>query len=357
MILKGIILYCVSQIETERSVSAVYYIITGKRSIQTVQDMHIYQLKNFFGIDTNIDKSDYDQLIQACEAEQLLIKVDDEKQLYRISRQGERWLVKENDQLYLNLFKGAQYGANSHTYFDRLRLLIQTLTNSKMGYFQFIPVIENKDVENWVKRNYSAIKPVTNQFLSKLYEELLQVLHRFPVEVAEMFVDRLTGYKSYGKSINQLAKQHNRSTKTVHLIITGFLHFLIDIVMKEEPFPILRFIAKDLTSSVYLTNTAQITHQFLHNGNTIQEIANERNLKVNTIYDHIVEIALYDSDFSIENYVSKADQQEIIEAFYQTNSYRLKTIKDFVDNRISYFQIRLVLAVLQNEVESNGSIS
>ncbi|QGS69913.1 hypothetical protein CV093_11310 [Oceanobacillus sp. 143] len=79
-----------------------------------------------------------------------------------------------------------------------------------------------------------------------------------------------------------------------------------------------------------------------------RKIASIRDLKINTIHDHLIEIALYETNFPLHHYVDNLEQQEILNAIKLTNSSKLKEIKRRVNDDISYFQIRLILA-LQNK--------
>src|SRR5699024_2784091 len=92
-----------------------------------------------------------------------------------------------------------------------------------------------------------------------------------------------------------------------------------------------------------LTQSAQKTNDYLNMHMSIEQIAVKRRLKVNTIQDHIVEIALNNRDFSIYQYLSEEKEKIIVHAIQQARSYRLKEIKALVGDNISYFQIRLLL--------------
>nr|WP_253286704.1 helix-turn-helix domain-containing protein [Virgibacillus sp. MSJ-26] len=85
------------------------------------------------------------------------------------------------------------------------------------------------------------------------------------------------------------------------------------------------------------------TYNLLNAGFSPEEIKVRRNLKLNTIYDHIVEISLFDKAFNIDDYVSESVINEIKMAVSNTDSYKLKDIKEKVSDEISFFQIRLVL--------------
>src|SRR5699024_11608230 len=92
-----------------------------------------------------------------------------------------------------------------------------------------------------------------------------------------------------------------------------------------------------------ITHTKNTNYNLLNAGFYPEEIKVRINLKLNTIYDHIIEISLFDKTFNINNYVSESTVNEIKVAISDTNSYKLKDIKEKVSCEISFFQIRLVL--------------
>ncbi|HLQ97926.1 MAG TPA: hypothetical protein VK135_04495, partial [Candidatus Dormibacteraeota bacterium] len=52
--------------------NSIYHLLTGKRSIQTVQDVHLYQLDRFFGIFKKLNKPTFDQMVDELMEQQLL---------------------------------------------------------------------------------------------------------------------------------------------------------------------------------------------------------------------------------------------------------------------------------------------
>src|SRR5699024_10079118 len=110
---------------------------------------------------------------------------------------------------------------------DRLLLIVQTLANSMMGDFRFIPVVDKNAVQVWVKSFYQRIKSQTGGYRRRLYQELNSVLYTVKEQEANLFVDRLTGYKTYGMSSQQLADIYGLSVMDVPLVWTRIIHQLL----------------------------------------------------------------------------------------------------------------------------------
>lgn len=349
LIFERILLHCFHNIQAERSASSIYHLLKGKRSIQTVQDAHLYSLDSYYGIYKNISKGYYDKKIQELVKNDLLDLVNEQEASYQISAKGLEWINNHNHPLFFN---GLLYYDKADIFLGRLLLLIQTLTNSKMDFYSFIPVVNNPQIELWVKKVYRQVKGSESASLRKIYSELKVCLQQLTEKEANIFVDRLTGYQSYGMSLFQLSKEYKMTVDDIHLNIISITHrILSNLEDGYKKFPVLITMVDKQSPLAQITNSASETYKYFLNGLTIEQIANVRRLKRNTIHDHFVEIALYDNQFPIHQYVNEKEQNEILSAVKKANSHRLKAIKELVEDHISYFQIRLVLAA-KNKSES-----
>ncbi|MEN2766151.1 helix-turn-helix domain-containing protein [Ornithinibacillus sp. 16A2E] len=330
-----------------RSISGIYHLLSGKKSIQSVHDAKIFNLEGLYGIYPALTMIDFLDCVQQMVAGGL-IKKGKTDNYYDITDRGEQYLKQSDVTSILCYFNGIKYYGRDVTFLERLFLIIQTLSNIQKGNTTFIPVIDRPSITNWTKKFYTTIKGNRRNFTIKLYEELYELLNQLPEKEANIFVDRLSGYKYYGMSVEQLSEKHSLTKHDVILYLTGVTHHLIvKIEQNQERFTVLYSLLRDLEQTKFITNTAKQTYQLLCNHFTVSEIASMRNLKLNTIYDHIVEIVLYDKEFTIDTFVTKQEQAIILQAIHKYNTYKLKIIKDNTTSSISYFQIRLVLARLE----------
>ncbi|RDW19096.1 hypothetical protein CWR48_08585 [Oceanobacillus arenosus] len=353
MIFHSILLECCNRIQMERTASSIYHLLRGRRSIQTVQDAHLFQLERYFGIYKSLTRQHFNQTMNELQLKGLLHRIDTEQTFYQTTRETSKWIATNKQVSFpFTSYEGLAYHEITDVFLDRLVLLIQTLTNSKMDYFSFIPVIDKPLIVGWVKSVYRRLKGEEAKFLAIIFQELRKILHHFSKVEAGIFVDRLTGYQSYGMSIDQLSAKYGQSVDDIQLIIINLVHRLLSTLYHEKDnYPFLTFIINDLTSTTRLSNSAFQTYQHLQQGVTIENIARNRNLKINTIHDHLIEIALYETNFPLHHYVNPAEQQEILNAVKQTSSSKLRDIKQQVNDSISYFQIRLVLALQHKQLK------
>jgi|SRR5690625_67918 len=348
LLFEGIILKSSSQIKDERTITAVYHLLTGRRSIQTVQDSHLYQLEHFYGIYKVMDKSVFDHQIAELMTAGLLLKAAS-TDMYYPSTRGYEWLEKHEDQMPIAYFNGLQYESIDQVFLSRLLLLIQVLTNGKMRNPSYIPVIDQLQITDWVKRAYQDMKQTVTQHLHMVYTELSGLLHDVSTQEAAIFVDRLTGFKQYGMSLQQLGTHYKLDTHDVRLVLIAITHRLLGTIRDDaQRYPFMTSLIQDLSMDGFITNSAHKTYDFIKQGYTAAEIANRRALKMNTLYDHIVEIALYDQRFSLSPYLNEETRLEIVNTVIRIGSTKLSQIKKEVDSEISYFQIRLALTTVDN---------
>lgn len=346
MLLEDIILKNVAHVKNNRSISAIYYILVGKRSVQTVQDAYIYQVDQFYGILRTLKRQDFEKIINQLAEHNFLI--EETPKTYVLSELGLKRLEQNKDRWPLYYFNGSQYNESDFTFYHRLLLLIQVLTNKKMQHTTYIPVIDQQDIVNWVVKVYPLLKNNTTKSLQSIYEELSHLLSSFSDREAGIFVYRLTGYKAYGKSLKQLAKHYEMNNEDIQLLLTGIIHQMITLIITHKnDYRFLSRLIEDLSLTRFISKSAFKTKTLLNEGYNLVAISKVRNLRMNTIYDHIVEIALADTNFNMAPFVTPLEKEEIISAYKKTNSTRLKVLKNNVSDNISYFQIRLVIATSQ----------
>jgi len=352
VIFEAILLTCGKQLNAERTVSNIFHLLNGKRSIQTVQDAHLYHTEKFYGIWRNLKPHILHHKISELIDGGLLEEASAEEAVIRITPKGEQWLIR--NQWRIAYFRGLDYYMRTGIFYQRLLLLIQTMTNSKKQHFSFIPIVDKKQITNWVKQFYRKVKGSEGDCLMLLYQELESILNDLSEMEANFFVDRLTGFHKFGLSTDQLTKKYELSSYDVQLLLTAIIHRILNKIDKEPAkLPLLSSITKDLAAHALITNSASYTYQLLKNNYSPEAIAQIRNLKQNTIQDHIVEIAIYEPNFPISQYVSTEHQQEIAAVLSYTKSNKLKNIKQLVNENITYFEIRLMVTI-KNSLEKQG---
>src|SRR5690625_1307337 len=96
--MKELILMSAQQIQSHRSKSAIYNLFTGNRSIQTVQDAHLFGIYRFYGVLPTLSRQTFDQHILQCIEKGLLEEYQKDDSSYVVlSRKGEQFLKQATE--------------------------------------------------------------------------------------------------------------------------------------------------------------------------------------------------------------------------------------------------------------------
>lgn len=342
-----VVLYCLSKYSGERSIYAIYHLLQGKKSSQTIQDAKLFKLESFFQSMQQLSKKNIDDIIFELQASGFISLT--KKDTYILTENGSFYLEKYMKRYpipsYLN---GWRHHKKALLLWQRFSLIVQTLSFLNYENSSFTPVIYDEDAQRFVK---SYFKKINNRYETahEIFKESQSLLKLLPRQQAEIFVLHLSGYHRVGYTIEQIGRILNIDIEYAFILFQAVLHFMIETIEKNpiQFHHLMSFIEQDDQSIAPLTLSSQKTYELLNLNKSISEIAIIRNLKESTIEDHIVEIASELKSFNIAPFVSSDLQEKIIHSFRSLRTKRLKPIRSSLNDTVSYFQIRLVLGRME----------
>ncbi|WP_096153704.1 helix-turn-helix domain-containing protein [Bacillus sp. FJAT-45066] len=350
--LQFICLYCLNKFNGERSVSAIYHLLRGKKSSQTIQDGQLFQLHSLFGMLPSVTRESITDAVVKLE-KHLLIIVNNEGH-YALTEKGQHTLIKFSDDFNLPTYlNGWQYHKLSLLFWKRFSLLIQTLSNILNKYSNFLPVQTDLDTQYFIKKSILSKKMSTHQYAEQVHSETENLFAMLSEKEATILTYQLSGYKEAGLTIYQLAKRLKVEEEWVQILFIGAIHqMLTKLDQNKDDFPELYSLCEDVMQESTFTVTTEKTWRLLNRGFSMDQIAQIRLLKMSTIEDHIVEISLHDQQFSIDEYVCEKHRKEIEHAIRTLKTKQLKRLKEYINNKnINYFHIRLVLTKIGDRIE------
>ena len=98
-----------------------------------------------------------------------------------------------------------------------------------------------------------------------------------------------------------------------------------------------------------LSLSRRITLDLYLSGRTVDEIAQERNLKPSTIVSHLAEIIEAGETIDVEALIRPDHYASILEAFQKNNSDLLSPVKELLGDEYPYEELRLVRAMLRQQ--------
>lgn len=344
-----LIVDCTRAFQNERSGNAIYHLLKGKKSSQTIQDGKLYALAKYRGLFPAISKHECRHRMQLLQKDELLIQ-SERGESFQVTQQGletlEAGFARSPWPRFLH---GASYHSAARVFWSRLSLLIQVLSNYLSGSRSYIPISSDHKVREWVKSHLKA-QVRLNEYAASLHKELEGCLKQVGEKEAALFVYSLTSSRRIGWTIRQLSIRFREDYWYIYVLFWNVVHYIIQEEAKGE-MPLLSAMLDGGTKHNFLTASSRKTLLMLKQGVTISEIAAARNLKSATIEDHIVEIAIHDPFFSIDPFLSKEDSDLITRCADQLKTNKLKRINESLEGKFSYFQIRLALT---QKVNQNG---
>ncbi|WP_368645082.1 DNA helicase RecQ [Alkalibacterium putridalgicola] len=110
------------------------------------------------------------------------------------------------------------------------------------------------------------------------------------------------------------------------------------------------------SSSRNFNNTVEETVTYFNEGQSIDEIADMRNLSPMTIVNHICKWIENGKDIDLERLVSPEAEREVRNAISEVGRDFLKPIKEAVDDAVTYDEIKVVLAKIKAEEKSQEKL-
>ncbi|GAA0458761.1 helix-turn-helix domain-containing protein [Alkalibacillus silvisoli] len=338
------ILYLLNHIEGQRTTSSIYHILRGKKSSQTIQDARLFRLGPYLGLLPRFNKEEFDQIVNELVDKGLIVNSDHITYLTDHSKS----LIKK-DQWYSSIyFNGEEFSHLIVSFYQKLQLLVQSVSYLSNQQSNFIPIAEDFKVQQDVKLILKSPN-VLNQQGEQLYQEMNQLLHEVDEQHANILMMNLTGFDQVGMSIRQIANQLHEPERIIQLKLISTIHVWLTVIKSNEnDFQIVSQLIPN-QHHINLTQSALKTYELLNQNHSIDQVVYIRKLKRSTIEDHVVEIATKNKTFSTNLYVPSKLEQEIKKVVLKHDTKRLKLLKEKLPEEVSYFQIRLVIARLHDE--------
>ncbi|WP_213423198.1 helix-turn-helix domain-containing protein [Bhargavaea massiliensis] len=341
-----ILLNIISRIDGERYKHAAFHLMNGKRSGQTLQDTEYYRLHPFFGMLPSLRANDFDLAYRRLLATGLIAEKEDGTVF--LSGAG----IKKASSLEPVRLNGWVYRGMERLFFARLALAIQTVSHLSAGDRVFMPITADPAVQRDVKNLFSTVLRGRNS--EDLALEIRSSLEATGMEDGRLsrLVARLTGKGMSGMTWHQLSEWTGMSEMDLKVEWVESLHIWLDAIEKR-PTPMLAALSKGVRTESPLTGSAKKTAELYRTGLGMDQIAKQRNLKISTIEDHFVEIAINDPAFQLRNFAAPEDITAVKNEASRLATRKLSVLKKSFPG-LSYFQLRLILARLGKEDGTDG---
>ncbi|RTR30398.1 RQC domain-containing protein [Robertmurraya yapensis] len=342
--LEYVVLHCLHKLNGERTIYSIYHLLSGKKSSQTIQDAHLFQLTKFFKTYSSITRNHFDEIVKSLVEQSLIFETDE--QYYVVTETGLETLKPTYP--FLSFLDGWHF-QEGELFWERLSLLVQVASHLTEHEAKYVPIQRNRHVQSWVKSFLRQCGVPRTKLSRTLYEELVAYFTQVSVIDPAVVVIRLTGFQAIGLTEKQANDTLGLEPTLYHYQFYALIHDMMNKIQSNRTsYPLLAIVLSDLQTKQPLTESTKKTYELLNKGFSLEEIGKIRNLKVNTIQDHIVELALQIDSFDITPFVDNEKINHIIAAKNKTTSKQLRYIKELVPDT-TYFEIRLVMTKYGDE--------
>lgn len=339
MLFEQILLKMIDRLNGERTISAPFHLLRGKKSGQTIQDVKSYGLTDTFSIFPKLSQNKYNHIVEKMIQDQLL--VIDQNNIPSLTEKG----IHLKDKLEPLAINGWLYRGNEMVFFQRLSLLVQTLSHVKAQSVNFIPVQKDEKIQRWIRSFMLKVPYKSPEYALKVYEEMERCLNQahFTETHRQLIVFRLSGFKVTGLTWQQLSFDVKYEPIDVQLLFIEGLHQMLNEICSKNTYPILYSLAEGVQANNPLTESASKTAQLYAAGNSLQAISSIRHLKQSTIEDHFVEMAMNGVWINWLMFFPNENIDDLRRKIQTTSSRKLSVLKEQFP-QLSFFQLRLLLA-------------
>ena len=339
VLFEQILLKMIHSLNGERSISAPYHLLRGKKSGQTIQDVKSYGLTDIFSIFPRLSKNKYDQTVKQMIHDQLIIV--DVNQIPLLTDKG-MGLINRFEPLALN---GWLYRGNEMIFFQRLSLFIQTLSQVNAQSMNYIPVQKDEKIQRWIRGFMLKVPYKSPEFGQEVFQEMESCLtnSRLTEIHRQLIVYRLSGYRIAGLTWQQLAYEIQQEPIDIQIRFIEALHIMITEIFINPAYPILKSLGQDIQALNPLTDSASKTAQLYANGKSFNHISTIRQLKESTIEDHFVEMAMNGVWIDWNSFFFDEDVDVLKQQIKSISTRKLSILKERFP-QLSFFQLRLLLA-------------
>lgn len=222
-------------------------------------------------------------------------------------------------------------------------------------FVQFLSGSEDKKITNWKldeNENYWILKEYSTQFIQALIEALLSL--GYLAKASGLYpVIGLTDKWNIALRREILLKNEEKELQSFITLRSGS-----NIFKKDKPANVSKSkksSSKTKKTSDKISDTYLETLELFDKWNKISEIANLREMTINTIESHLIKLfetekLTRDDLLKIANVSNVTKVQEIIKSYFNDKIDKLRPIKDKLEelwfNKINYFEIKVGISLL-----------
>lgn len=350
--------------------SIIYFILSlfgKKEGLKAAQTFHILQgkrtgstlfqaLRNgtlaYYGLFPRLERAAFDSVIQKSLERRALMEREGDR--FCLTDRGRSWVDRYFDSTGCpDQIDQSLYGFFDLDFWEKIQLLTQVLSEKAYLNKNYVPMTQSLPQQFWVKK--WLYQHESADLVDRFYEEWVYLLGQMEKDQADLISWQLTGHSQIGQTRGQLLGK--KSQDKIFLInqIHGLLRLVDDY---SSDCPLFYSVRQDAWKENYglLSKTAYETKLLLAENLIPEEIALRRQVKLGTVSDHLVEIAVLQGSRETSHLYDEEEKNQVLDYL---SEYSKKQYKDFLsvyqleDKAFPFYKYRLIeIEEIQNKYDS-----
>lgn len=270
--------------QQDRRIRVIENLLRGKKTVSTLYWGQRYQLLPLLNLAKHLTREELDVAVAAV-VHNGWATVDDDQKTLRLTAVGVSQLaaVPYYRPVTVTQWPNLDLAAAR----QRLLLAIQVTSQYAHSTSRYYPLATNQPTRQAVRQWFHRTK--SPQLAAAMRDALTQSLQQLPQQTAEVVVDQLTGVDQPGLTLTQLATQTKETVWEIRLRqLDGVTQIASDARQPRHPL-------HDLLAPMWrlpVARSAQETLAAVESSGDLQRIADQRQVKLSTVREHLLEAAI-----------------------------------------------------------------
>lgn len=230
------------------------------------------------------------------------------------------------------------------SFWERYQLFAQTFSEMTYENQHYSPVIKHPHHQENVRLLFRQYPGQRKGLVKKWVEEQMFLFTHLEESHSNAIIAQLSGHKRIGETKSQLQEYLEMDQLEYALFHQDIIEEILNLIEeKSEVLVLLYAIVYQLhrETNYGLSSSTYISYELLKQGFDIDNIASRRQLKENTIREHILEMAFVFYDFPIEKYIPQPIYHQLHKGFETIDNYTYRDAKEAMGH-LEFMHYRLV---------------
>lgn len=268
-----------------RRLRVIENILIGKRSVSTLYWGLRYNKLAWLGYDKHLSRNEMEAAVKSLSDSGFVTVSDTNAQLTAAGAKYQQQILQIQ---YQPQALAVRLNVDVETFWQRFLLATQVVSeysyHTKHYYPLQVPWAVKQAIKGWFKRYHE-------QDLSLIFHTVItQFLQQLPGNHATFFSQLLVGHLRPGETLTQLSHQFGPKTSDAQLLEIDLICQLV-VFLEHQPQNSVKALLTGLIGTP-LSDSNLLTLNSFNAGNTLETISHERQLKLSTVREHLLEAAI-----------------------------------------------------------------